>query len=231
MNILVIDTATEACSVALEVQKDEQFETIHRFEICPQEHSKKLLPMVQEVLQAANTSLSEIDYLGVGVGPGSFTGVRIAMGMIQGLSFGTQLPIVKISTLQAMAQQSYKTQGATKAVSLIDARMSEVYYGAYTADDNGVMQLQGEELVIPPAELIFEHLSSAGDFAFAGTGWQAYEAFQAISGQKPEVLYPCALYMLPMAKQQIAQQITFKAAEIEPTYLRDKVTWKKLPGR
>lgn len=227
MNILVIDTATEACSVALETHEG----ITHRFEICPQEHSKKLLPMVEEVLNAANVSLAQVDYLGVGVGPGSFTGVRIAMGMIQGLSFGTQLPIVKISTLQAMAQQSFAETGIKETVSLIDARMSEVYFGHYKADESGVMQLQAEELVIPPAELISGQLSSINGYTAAGTGWKAYEALQELTNSTPEVVYPSALHMLPMAKQQIAQKQTFAASEIEPTYLRDKVTWKKLPGR
>lgn len=227
MNILVIDTATEACSVALETEQGVE----SRFEVCPQEHSKKCLPMVQEVLQSAGVSLSDVDYLGVAVGPGSFTGVRIAMGMIQGLSFGASLPIVKISTLQAMAQQCHHQTGCQSVVSLIDARMSEVYFGHYQSDESGVMQLQDEERVIAPDELLAQHLGQLSQYEKVGTGWSAYEKLNELSDNVPDILYPHALHMLPMAKQQINAQNTFAASEIEPTYLRDKVTWKKLPGR
>lgn len=227
MNILVIDTATEACSVALETAAGIE----HRFEVCPQEHSRKLLPMVQDVLQVANVSLADIDALAVGIGPGSFTGVRIAMGMVQGLAFGADLPIVKVSTLQAMAQQCFEQEEQQSVVSLIDARMSEVYFAHYQSDINGVMQLQGEELVIAPDVLIEQKLQHFKGYGAAGTGWPAYESLLALHCETPQILYPNALYMLPMAKQQFSQHQTFTAREIEPTYLRDKVTWKKLPGR
>lgn len=227
MNILVIDTATEACSVALQSASG----TESRFEICPQQHSTKLLPMVQEVLEAANLTISDVDYLAVAVGPGSFTGVRIAMGMIQGLSYGATVPIVKISTLQAMAQECFDKDKADSVVSLIDARMSEVYFGHYQANAEGVMQLQGEEQVIPPDALTGQTFSDLHAYTAAGTGWKAYEPLAEIAAQSSDVLYPKALHMLPMAKQQIAEGNIFKASEIEPTYLRDKVTWKKLPGR
>ncbi|BDX06061.1 tRNA (adenosine(37)-N6)-threonylcarbamoyltransferase complex dimerization subunit type 1 TsaB [Planctobacterium marinum] len=227
LNILVIDTATEACSVALQSEHG----VISRFEVCPQEHSRKLLPMVQEVLCEADLQLTQLDVLGVGAGPGSFTGVRIAMGMVQGLSFGAGLPIVKVSTLQAMAQQCHANSGSQSVISLIDARMSEVYFGHYQLDENGLMQLQNQELVISPEALVDGPLSQASEFAGAGTGWKAYEQFSTFAPQDISVTYPDARWMLPMAKYQWQQGHTFEAAKIEPTYLRDKVTWKKLPGR
>lgn len=228
MNILVIDTATESCSVALELEGGKQF---YRFEICPQEHSRKLLPMVQSVLQEAQIGLKELGVLGVGVGPGSFTGVRIAMGMIQGLSFGASLPIVKVSTLQALAQETQQAQGNDTVISLIDARMSEVYFGRYQVNDEGVMILQGREAVLPPEVVITEHLCDCSPFGTAGTGWHAYEPLQPYLDGGSCIKYPNALYMLPMAKQQYRDKCLWQAADVEPTYLRDKVTWKKLPGR
>ena len=227
MNILVIDTATEACSVALATDNGVE----NRFEVCPQQHSVKLLPMVQNALSAANMTIGQVDYLAVAVGPGSFTGVRIAMGMIQGLSFGADLPIVKISTLQAMAQEVYAKHTSDSVVSLIDARMSEVYFGHYRPDEDGVMQLQNEELVLPPEELIGSTLSELQSVYAAGTGWQAYDELKTVDCTATDVLYPNAIHMLPMARHQIAENNLFQASDIEPTYLRDKVTWKKLPGR
>ena len=226
-NILVIDTATETCSVALQTEHG----VVSRFEVCPQEHSRKLLPMVQEVLSEAGLQLTQLDFIGVGAGPGSFTGVRIAMGMVQGLSYGTGLPIVKISTLQAMAQQCHANSGAESVVSLIDARMSEVYFGHYQLDANGLMQLQNHELVISPEELMEGPLSHLDEFACVGTGWKAYEKLSSCTPEDPSVTYPDARWMLAMAKYQWQQGHSCEAAKIEPTYLRDKVTWKKLPGR
>jgi len=227
LNILAIDTATEACSVALETKTG----IVSRFEVCPQEHSRKLLPMVKEVLQQASLSLNDLDALAVGAGPGSFTGVRIAMGMIQGLAFGATLPIVKVSTLQAMAQQTAKQENCSEVVALIDARMSEVYFGHYMANEQGILQLQGEELVIPPEELLAGPLAGLNNYGLAGTGWQAYEALKSKMEKPVSVLYPSAEFMLPKAKQLWQSGECYQPANVEPTYLRDKVTWKKLPGR
>lgn len=227
MNILVIDTATESCSVALETAQG----VLSRFEICPQEHSRKLLPMVQSVLEEAGVELTQLDLLAVGAGPGSFTGVRIAMGMIQGMALGTGLPIVKVSTLQALAQQAYHQQQKTNVVSLLDARMSEVYFGHYQSDDSGLMRLQGVEQVLPPESLASGALQDIHDYTCAGTGWMAYPALSESIRNDIEVTLPAAEAMLPMAKYEHQQGNLFEAGKIEPTYLRDKVTWKKLPGR
>ncbi|MBE1299064.1 MAG: tRNA (adenosine(37)-N6)-threonylcarbamoyltransferase complex dimerization subunit type 1 TsaB [Alteromonadaceae bacterium] len=227
MNILVIDTATEACSVAVQKADD----VVDQFEVCPQQHSKKILPMIDEVLVEAGLTFADVNVLGVAQGPGSFTGVRIAMGMIQGLSFAGQKPIVGLSTLQAMAQETYEDTGACRVISAIDARMSEVYVGEFRLDNNGIMALQGEQQVLPPEEVISQYLHSDEAFGYAGTGWIAYEPLaERISGT-PLIHYPKARYMLPQAAKLIQDKAFTSADSIEPVYLRDKVTWKKLPGR
>ncbi|AGH44847.1 tRNA (adenosine(37)-N6)-threonylcarbamoyltransferase complex dimerization subunit type 1 TsaB [Paraglaciecola psychrophila] len=227
MNILIIDTATEACSVALEVN-DQIFK---RFEICPQQHSQRILPMIDEVLKEANVTLQDLDYLAFGRGPGSFTGVRIATGVLQGLALGTGHKVVGISTLAAMAQQGYAENQTEQVTAAIDARMSEVYFGQYQLQNN-IMTLIGEEQVIPPQDaalLLKDNSSMAG----VGTGWQAYSELNTASKVKvlTAVLYPNALYMLPLAKALIAAGQAVEVEDIQPVYLRDKVTWKKLPGR
>jgi tRNA threonylcarbamoyladenosine biosynthesis protein TsaB len=227
MNILIIDTATEACSVALEVN-DQVFK---RFEICPQEHSQRILPMIDEILKEANVTLQDLDYLAFGRGPGSFTGVRIATGVLQGLALGTGHKVVGISTLAAMAQQGYAENQTEQVTAAIDARMSEVYFGQYQLQNN-IMTLIGEEQVIPPQDaalLLKDNSSMAG----VGTGWQAYSELNTASKVKvlTAVLYPNALYMLPLAKALIAAGQAVEVEDIQPVYLRDKVTWKKLPGR
>lgn len=227
MNILLIDTATEACSVALEING----QVFNRFEICPQQHSQRILPMIDEVLKEAKVTLQDLDYLGFGRGPGSFTGVRIATGVLQGLALGTGLKVVGVSTLATMAQQAYMQHQHENVVAAIDARMSEVYFGQYQQHD-GVMQLVADEQVLPPEEanlLITAGPKSAG----VGTGWQAYESLDSDNkiSALDDVLYPNALYMLPLAKALVELGKAMDVEEIEPVYLRDKVTWKKLPGR
>ena len=137
MNILAIDTATEACSVALQYDNT----VITRFEICPQQHSQRLLPMVDEVLKEAQATLGDIELLAFGRGPGSFTGVRIATGMIQGLALGTGLKVAGVSTLEAMAFEvasNVQNKDALIAVAS-DARMDEVYFAVYSQSPTGVV--------------------------------------------------------------------------------------------
>jgi tRNA threonylcarbamoyladenosine biosynthesis protein TsaB len=227
MNILIIDTATEACSVALEVNK----QVFNRFEICPQQHSQRILPMIDEVLKEANVTLKDLDYLAFGRGPGSFTGVRIATGVLQGLALGTGHKVVGISTLAAMAQQAYVQNQSEQVTAAIDARMSEVYFGQYQVQQN-VMTLFGEEQVLPPEDGA-ALLGDCAEMAGVGTGWQAYPDLDAANKVDvlTDVLYPNALYMLPLAKALITAGLAVEVEDIQPVYLRDKVTWKKLPGR
>lgn len=227
MKLLVIDTAAEACSVALQVDDV----CINRFEICPQLHSQRLLPMVAEVLAEAGLSIKQIDCLGFGRGPGSFTGVRIATGMIQGLALGADLPVVGVSTLAAMAQQAIELFQSENIIAAIDARMGEVYFAHYK-NVAGIAQLQGQEQVLPPndaAKLIRGLDSPCG----VGSGWQAYPELDPTKQVKvlAEILYPDALYMLAHVKLALLQKRTLAVEEIQPVYLRDTVTWQKLPGK
>ena len=227
MNILIIDTATEACSVALEVNQH----VFNRFEVCPQQHSQRILPMIDEVLKEANVTLQDLDYLAFGRGPGSFTGVRIATGVLQGLALGTGHKVVGISTLAAMAQQAYAQNQCEYVYAAIDARMSEVYFGQFQLKQN-IMALVGKEQVLPPEEGSLL-LTNSRTMAGVGTGWLAYPELNASAKIEvlTDILYPNALYMLPIAKALIADGNAVEVDDIQPVYLRDKVTWKKLPGR
>lgn len=226
MKILALDTATEACSVAL-LNQDR---TVHNFEVCPQQHSQRLLPMIDELLSTQGLQVSAMDYLCFGQGPGSFTGVRIATGMIQGLALGTQLPVVGVSTLATMAQQAIDEHDAQHIAVAIDARMGEVYFAQFR-NQQGIAVAIGDEQVLAPEEAAKLILDDT-DY-FAGTGWQAYEALKESSQLQSEcsILYPNALHMLPLARTAIAANQAVAVEQIKPVYLRDKVTWKKLPGR
>ncbi|QIL84715.1 tRNA (adenosine(37)-N6)-threonylcarbamoyltransferase complex dimerization subunit type 1 TsaB [Vibrio sp. HDW18] len=235
VKILALDTATERCSVALLVGN-----TVYsRSEIAPRDHTKKVLPMVDEVLKEAGITLAELDALAFGRGPGSFTGVRIGIGIAQGLAFGADLPMIGISTLAAMAQAAYRLQGMTHVASAIDARMEEVYWGRYVRQADGSWQGVEAECVIAPAQLATTLLpdeqvvNDEPMWGQAGTGWAAYPMLESLPLQMQacDVLYPDAQDMVYLAQFELAQGNTFSVEQASPVYLRDTVAWKKLPGR
>ena len=239
MNYLAIDASTEACSVALQVNG----KLYSRYDLCPQSHSLQLLPMVDEVLTQAGIKLSQCDGLIFGRGPGSFTGVRIGVGVAQGLAFAANIPVFGVSSLQAMAQLAFiqgKTQGKINGKSIgviaaIDARMGEVYNGYFMLDENNIMQPQCAEAVTAPEQLS-QHLSSVVNQPQYGVGsaWDAYkEPLSPLksNGGSPDVLFPSAEAMLAIGVISLEQGKGVDAQDAQPVYVRDTVSWKKLPGR
>jgi len=230
MRILAIDTATEACSVALL----DNGTTHAHFELCPREHTQRILPMVRDVLNQAGVSLSDIDALAFGRGPGSFTGVRIGIGIAQGLAFGASLPMIGVSTLATMAEGAWRKTGATRVLAAIDARMGEVYWAEYQRDENGHWYGEETEAVLKPEAVTARLTLLDGEWAIVGTGWQAWPDMAAGCGitlRDGDMLLPQAQDMLPLAATKLAQGLTTAVDQTEPVYLRNEVAWKKLPGR
>lgn len=228
--ILALDTATENCSVALLVDE----KVYVRSEVAPRDHTKKILPMVDEVLKEAGVALADLDALAFGRGPGSFTGVRIGIGIAQGLAFGADLPMIGVSTLEAMAQGCFRKHNASHVACAIDARMSEVYWGRFVRQQDGTWAQFDQEQVIPPAALAEQSQADEHVWSTAGTGWDAYG--EALAGLKfnregSDVLFPDAEDIVQIAKLELEKGNTLDAEEASPTYLRDTVAWKKLPGR
>lgn len=230
MRILAIDTATEACSVAL----SDNGSTHAHFELCPREHTQRILPMVQDMLTAGGLSLEQLDVLAFGRGPGSFTGVRIGIGIAQGLALGANLPLTGVSTLATMAQGAWRKTGATRVLAAIDARMGEVYWAEYQRDEQGIWHGEETEAVLKP-DVVSERLRQLeGSWATVGTGWPAWPEMANDSGltlTDGEVLLPAAEDMLPLAQQQFSAGRNVAVEHAEPVYLRNEVAWKKLPGR
>ncbi|CAE1146716.1 tRNA (adenosine(37)-N6)-threonylcarbamoyltransferase complex dimerization subunit type 1 TsaB [Serratia sp. Tan611] len=228
--ILAIDTATEACSVALW----NQGETHALFELCPREHTQRILPMVQQVLAESGVTLAELDALAFGRGPGSFTGVRIGIGIAQGLALGADLPMLGVSTLQTMAQGAWRMTGAQRVLAAIDARMGEVYWGQFERQSDGQWLESEGEAVLSPEQALARAQGLQGDWAQVGTGWQTYPQLVAgapITLHDGQILLPRAEDMLPLALHTWQQGQACPVEQAEPTYLRNEVTWKKLPGR
>ena len=231
MNYLAIDASTEACSVALQVNN----KVYSRYELCPQSHSLRLLPMIDSVLAEANVTLSALNGLIFGQGPGSFTGVRIGVGVAQGLAFAANLPVVGVSSLQAMAQQAYVEFGEEQVLAAIDARMAEVYNGFFQLDENNIMQAQQVEAVTPPAKL-GDLMSAVIDKPsyVVGSGWDAYPETLAElkrNDASPDILFPSATAMLVVGAHKFSLGQGVSAEHAQPVYVRDTVSWKKLPGK
>ncbi len=228
--ILAVDTATENCSVALMIGDD----VISRCEYAPREHTTKILPMVDTVLAEGGLKLGQLDALAFGRGPGSFTGVRIGIGIAQGLAFGADLPMLGISTLAAMAQGTYRAHQSEQVLTAIDARMGEIYWGQYQRQTDGDWRVIDSELVIRPEGLVEQFSADNGIWLTAGTGWESYAeplAQLKVQMEKGTVLYPDSQDMVHLAKFALARDEAVSAEHASPVYLRDTVTWKKLPGR
>ncbi|MDR3478695.1 MAG: tRNA (adenosine(37)-N6)-threonylcarbamoyltransferase complex dimerization subunit type 1 TsaB [Gammaproteobacteria bacterium] len=221
MKILAIDTSTTACSVALLI--DDKVHSLH--EVVPMQQAQLILPMIDGLLNTAGVKLAELDALAFGCGPGSFTGVRIATSVMQGLALATQLPLISISSLAVVAQAAYLDLGWQKLLVVMDARMQEVYWGAYTVNKNGLVELQGVENVTPP-ELVVEPTGS--DWSGVGTGWGVFQDRIVFRYENQDVTrLPMATALLPLAKEKYQKQEWLKPEEALPVYLRDNVAKKE----
>ncbi|MEH6386912.1 MULTISPECIES: tRNA (adenosine(37)-N6)-threonylcarbamoyltransferase complex dimerization subunit type 1 TsaB [Pseudomonas] len=222
--LLALDTATEACSAALL----HDGKVYARHEVIPRQHAKRLLPMIDELLQESGVSLMQLDALVFGRGPGAFTGVRIATGMVQGLAFAADKPVIDISNLAALAQRAWREHGAEQVCAAIDARMDEVYWGCYQVKDD-VMQLVGTELVsAPEAVSLPDGMSSQ---VGAGTGWQYADRLAVKVDQAWPELLPDARDLLSLALPRWQSRDLLDAADAQPVYLRDQVATPKQPPR
>lgn len=219
MNILALDTATEACSAALQVGG----RTLARFELAGRSHTEKLLPMVAALLAEAGIGYAQLDGYVCGIGPGSFAGVRIGVGFVKGLALAHERPVVAVSSLEMLAAPPLRS-GAAPVLAAIDARMNEVYFGLYLRGAGGLPEPAGEELVCAPAEAP----RCAGEAVAVGTGWGAYEAeLRAATGAALRAIDGAALPRaddaLTLALPRFARGETIDAAALLPRYLRNKV--------
>ncbi len=203
-------------------------EILERFQLAPRQHARLLLPMVNEVLTEAGVKLGELDALAFGRGPGSFTGLRIAAGVTQGLALGAGLPVVPVSDLAALAQGAARERDATQVLACLDARMGEVYWGAYRRGPGGLVTPMSEERVSVPEAVA---CPAPGDWHGAGQGFAAYPALRSAPGGRivetePERV-PRAADVLRLALAEAVAGNTVAAEAAIPVYLRDEVAWKK----
>jgi tRNA threonylcarbamoyladenosine biosynthesis protein TsaB len=216
MKLLVLDTSTEWCSAALWLDGRVEARRVH----AGQRHSSLLLPMIDALLREQGVALRELDAIAYGTGPGSFTGLRIACAVTQGLAFGAGLPVVGVSTLESIAEQA----GAEQVLTLLDARMAEVYWAAYRRDGAGWRTVCAPQLAVP------DTVTVPGEGAWVGAG----NGFAALADVLPprlvsrlvridDTLVPDAAAMARLAVRALERGAAVDAALAAPLYLRDKV--------
>ena len=225
MNILALDSSTEACSVALLMEST----VLTRHELAPRKHAELILPFMEQLLAEAGLTLQDIDALAFGRGPGAFTGIRIATGVVQGIAFAVDLPVVPISTLACIAQGARRELGAERVIAAIDARMDEVYWGAYEADGEGLMVEVDAECVVRPEAA---PQVAGADWTGSGSGWATYDTVLAerYGGQVTRVdaeRLPNAIDIAILAQREYRAGNVVQAEAALPVYLRDKVAEKK----
>lgn len=225
--LLALDASSTACSCALW----RNGELIHRFEIAPREHTRRLLPMIDDVLDEAGLGLRQLDAIAYGQGPGSFTGLRIAAGVAQGLAYGADLPLMGISTLEALALAAHRKWHACHVIAALDARMDEIYVGAYHCM-NGALSVSLEERVIPPSKLRLPDGGDDIDWLGIGSGWQLLSHMSVdIQAALPQTLpdeLPAAEDIVRLAATSWERGARGRAPhDVIPVYLRDEVAWRK----
>ena len=228
-SLLAIDASTEACTVAFGSGE----RVVYRYSEQPRRHAQLILPMVDEVLAEAGVALTQVDGVAFGRGPGAFTGLRIAAGVVQGLAFALDVPVVPVSSLAIIAQRAFREHKVRRIHVAMDARMGEVYWGRFVVGDDELVELVSKEVLSVPEDIGVR--SGAVEeqnvhWFGAGSGWCYGDL---LSGHPPSVkawdqnIYPHGLDLMPLAQSCYRNGLIVSAEEAQPVYLRNKVAVKK----
>jgi tRNA threonylcarbamoyladenosine biosynthesis protein TsaB len=230
INLLALDTSTDACSVAARLEGKLRY----RCELLPRLHSQRLFPMLREVLPAGVLSELGIELLAYNHGPGSFTGLRIAASAVQGLAYSNDLPVVGVSTLACMAQGALRNglvDASAVALVLLDARINEVYWGLYRFEDGMARALQ-PDAVSAPADVCLNNLDPGAGLVGLGNGLCYLSRLTEPVRTRLEVCstqcWPDSRDTLVLAGIEKSEGRLLSAAEVQPVYLRNEISWKKL---
>ena len=218
MNILAIDSATEACSAALLREDGAVFA---EFEIAPRQHASLVPEMIQRILADAGLSRAQLSYCAFSNGPGAFTGIRIAAAQAQGIGIGLGIPLVPVSTLAVLAQTCFDRYEHRSTLAALDARMQEIYWARYMRDDCGCAQLVGAERLGSAAQLLDEAPADSG----VGHGWLEELRAQVTQPIDAQML-PDARSLLRLAERAISLDGACGAGDIKINYLRNRVAEK-----
>jgi tRNA threonylcarbamoyladenosine biosynthesis protein TsaB len=225
MKLLAIETATEACSAALMIDD----KLTEQFSLTQNGHSKLILPMIDSLMAEAMLIPADLDGLAFGCGPGSFTGVRIATGIIQGIAFALGLPVAPVSNLAALAQDFFDQHDENLTFVAMDARMGEIYWGVYQRNASGYAELIGNESVTPANAIEFpDDLLGVG----IGSGWGVYSQELLARLSHRVIRYevdnlPKARAVARLGAEDFKHGLAVAVEQAMPVYLRDKVAKKE----
>lgn len=230
--VLAVDASADSCSVALS-HAGHLYEAISRE---PRAHAQRLLPMIDELMTQASIGLRELSYIALVNGPGSFTGIRIALSICQGLAYGATLPILPVNSLVTMARQVQLNSSASGLiVTALDARMGEVYWAAYELDEDQGVPIERIPPSVAPIEVFISGLRELAvecsrEICLAGSAVNLMQEqlSQLDLGHVLPDIAPAATALLSLAQDLQPQAQNFSsAATIEPLYLRNEVAWVK----
>ena len=226
--LLAIETSAESCSVALEIRG----ELRERYEHAPMKHAERLLPMVSSLLADAGIRAPDLDAIAFGRGPGSFTSLRIGIGVVQGLAWGAEVGVVPVSSLAAVAQgaiESLSLAASThlphpRVVVAMDARMQEVFHAVFTVGDDGLARIAGEERVSAPSAMAAQQAWVA-----AGNGFERYDELRKLAQGAGHCLpetWPRASAVARLARHWLEKNEPLPAGLAQPVYVRNDVAQK-----
>ncbi len=225
MNLLAIDTSSKASAIGLQIGEKRW----QSFTMSDRSNSRDILPNIVELLDKAGVGLNDLDAIVFGKGPGSFTGLRITVGVVQGLGFGLQIPVIPVSSLACLAQGEYRESGATSILVVLSARKEEVYFGAYHVQD-AIPNLVGEEGVVQASHI---PALEPCDWVGVGDGWHLKRQLELAAGNSMQYIrlevYPQPQDLLDIGVVKLDRGETIDAMQALPEYLREKVASK--PGR
>lgn len=216
MKILALETANEHCSVAIADELQILFFQHHHE---PRAQTQQILPMIEQALTATQLAWKDIDAIAFSRGPGSFSGVRINAAVAQALSWANDIPVIAISSLQALAQHAYRELSLTHVSAVIDARMNEVYLGHFQIDEQGIMQAISEEQLLNYTQAKLQLTATS---QLIGTG-----AVLVSDETYTKICYANAQDIAEIARVKFLQGHTLSAEQALPVYLRDNA-WKKI---
>lgn len=220
MKLLAIETSATACSVALLLDNEIKFQHID----APMQQAQCILSMIDNLLAAAQVPLSELTALAWGSGPGSFTGIRVAASVVQGLGFALNLPIIQVSSLAALAQTAYDALGWEHLLVAVDARIQEVYWATYSVNRQGYVELVGSEIVSTPEKI---HVPEQQEWMGVGNAFAVYSQHLPILTKIDSTILPTAQAVAKLAKVKLLEGDILNVNQVSPTYLRDHIAKKQ----
>jgi len=227
MRMLAFDTSSSACSVALLNQGE--IKCLHK--IAPMQQTNLILPFVHELLESCSLSLNQLDAIAFGSGPGSFTGIRIASSVAQGLSFPYDIPLIPVSSLAILAQTAYLTQKRPHVLVALDARVDQIYWAYYAVDESEAISLVGQEQccllsqLSLPSTLLAKNKLNPEEWCGVGDGWVKYgDQLMTEIGFRPSQLEtelaPEASALIDLAQIKFKLGLKVSSMKAIPTYLR-----------